>query len=113
VVESVYAHHSVTHIENNLLAFQKLLTGDAGVGFISFLIDVGDQETADSMSSNIQIAIDGMQAYQTTLAETLVNDEAQVITTHADVKKVTDKLKFDFITSLSLELPATSAGDND
>ncbi len=113
VVESVYAHHSTTHIENNLLAFQKLLTGDAGIGFTNYLIDVGDQSTADTMSTNVQLAIDGMQAYQASLAETLVNDENQVTTTHADIKKVTDQLKVDFITSLSLELPATSAGDND
>jgi predicted lipoprotein len=113
VVESVYSHHSIINIENNLLAFQKLLTGETGVGFTHYLIDVGDQDTADSMSTFVQLAIDGVQSYQHTLAETLVKNEAQVTQTHADVKEVTDKLKIDFITSLSLELPATSAGDND
>jgi predicted lipoprotein len=113
VVESVYSHHSVVNIENNLLAFQKLLTGEAGIGFTHYLIDVGDQNTADSMSTDVQLAIDGVKSYQNSLAEALVNNEAQVTQTHADVKKVTDKLKIDFITSLSLELPATSAGDND
>lgn len=112
-VESEYSHHSMNNIENNLLAFQKLLTGDAGIGFIDYLIDVDDQDTADVMSSGIQLAIDGVQSYQNTLAETLVNNEAQVTQTHTDVKAVTDKLKIDFITSLSLELPVTSAGDND
>jgi predicted lipoprotein len=109
----VYSHHSVVNIENNLLAFQRLLTGEAGIGFINYLIDVGDQDTADSMSTDVQLAIDGVKSYQNSLAEALVNNEAQVTQTHADVKKVTDKLKIDFITSLSLELPATSAGDND
>jgi predicted lipoprotein len=113
VVESVYAHHSITNIENNLLAFQKLLTGKTGTGFTHYLIDVGDQDTADSMSTDVQLAIDGVQNYQNSLAEALVNNEAQVTQTHANVKEVTDKLKIDFITSLSLELPATSAGDND
>jgi predicted lipoprotein len=113
IVESVYSHHSIINIENNLLAFQKLLTGEAGIGFTHYLIDVGDQDTADSMSTFVQLAIDGVQSYQHTLAEALINNEAQVIQTHADVKEVTDKLKIDFITSLSLELPATSAGDND
>lgn len=112
-VESEYGHHSVINIENNLLAFQKLLTGESGVGFTHYLIDVGDKDTADSMSTDVQLAIDGVQSYQNTLAETLINNEPKVIQTHADVKAVTDKLKVDFITSLSLELPATSAGDND
>ena len=112
-VESHYSNNAMTNIENNLLAFQRLLTGDVGVGFLHYLIDVGDQDTADSMSGDIQLAIDGVQNYQHTLAETLVNNEAQVTQTHAEVKAVTDKLKIDFITSLSLELPATSAGDND
>ena len=112
-VESEYALNSIINIENNLLAFQKLLTGDAGVGFTHYLIDVGDQDTADSMSAGVQVAIDDVQSYQVTLAEMLVNNEAQVTKTHTDVKAITDKLKVDFITSLSLELPATSAGDND
>jgi len=112
-VESEYSHNSMTNIENNLLAFQKMLSGDVGIGFTHYLIDVGDQDTADTMSGDVQLAIDGVQSYQNTLAETLVNNEAQVTQTHADVKAVTDKLKVDFITSLSLELPATSAGDND
>jgi predicted lipoprotein len=113
IVESVYSHNSIVNIENNLLAFQKLLTGDVGIGFTHYLIDVGAQDTANTISTDVQLAIDGVQNYQNTLAETLVNNEAQVIQTHADVKAVTDKLKVDFITSLSLELPVTSAGDND
>jgi predicted lipoprotein len=113
IVESVYSHHSIINIENNLLAFQKLLTGETGIGFTDYLIDVGDQDTSDSMTTFVQLAIDGVQSYQTTLAEALVSNEAQVTQTHADVKEITDKLKVDFITSLSLELPATSAGDND
>lgn len=113
VVESVYAHHSVVNIENNLLAFQKLLTGEKGIGFTHYLIDAGDKTTANTMSTDAQQVIDNVKAYKDTLAVTLVNNEAQVTKTHADVKKITDKLKVDFITSLSLKLPATSAGDND
>ena len=52
-------------------------------------------------------------SYETSLAETLTNDSAIVLTTHTEVKSITDTLKSDFITSLALELPQTSAGDND
>ena len=70
------------------MAFQKLLTGDTGIGFTHYLIDVGDQDTADSMSTDVQLAINGVQNYQNTLADTLINNEAQVVQTHADVKAV-------------------------
>jgi predicted lipoprotein len=112
-VESLFAHHSVANIENNLLAFQKLLTGGTGIGFTDYLIDEGDETTASMMTADVQQAIVGVQGFQETLGEALINNEAQVTQTHADIKAVTDKLKVDFITSLSLQLPATSAGDND
>ena len=112
-VESNFAMQSISHVTNNLKAFQDLLTGKDGVGFIEYLIDVGDQDTADSMSADVQAAIDDTEAYQTTLAQALLDNEAQVTQTHTKVKAVTDKLKVDFINSLALELPQTSAGDND
>ncbi|MFD2165461.1 imelysin family protein [Thalassotalea euphylliae] len=112
-VESNFAMQSISHIANNLKAFEDLLTGKDGVGFIEYLIDVGDQDTADTMSADVEAAIADTEAYQSTLAEALLNNEAQVTETHTKVKAVTDKLKVDFINSLALELPQTSAGDND
>jgi predicted lipoprotein len=113
-VESRLSANSLDNITNNLLGFEKLLTGDdQGVGFIDYLIDVGDQQTADDMTANITKALDNTQAYEQSLADTLVSNPEQVEQTYDDVKKVTDKLKTDFITSLALELPKTAAGDND
>ena len=77
------------------------------------VVNVGDQDTATTMTTDVEEAITDIQAYQQTLAQTLATNEAQVTQTHSNVKDVTDKLKTDFITSLSLQLPATSAGDND
>ena len=112
-VESIYANNSLDNIENNLLGFQKLLTGGEGIGFTDFLIDVGDSDTATTMTTNVEAAISNVQAYQSTLAQALADNEAQVTESHARVKAVTDTLKADFINSLALELPQTSAGDND
>ncbi|OFC69415.1 imelysin family protein [Alteromonas confluentis] len=112
-VESGYAQRSFAHILNNLIGFQALLTGSDGPGFTDFLIDVGDTDTAETMRDDITTAIENVRAYETTLAEALVQDPDAVTQTHADVKSVTDNLKADFINSLALELPATSAGDND
>ncbi|RLV60306.1 peptidase M75 [Parashewanella curva] len=112
-VESKYAHQSIKHIINNLEAFERLLKGGEGIGFTDYLVNEGDQDTANIMLSDVQKAITSAKAYQTTLAQALENNSEQVTQTHAEVKKVTDKLKTDFINSLALTLPKTSAGDND
>lgn len=112
-VESGFANYSIEHITNNLIGFQRMLTGENGVGFIEYLLDVGDQETADAMTASVESSLEDTQAYQQSLAQALVNNQDQVTQTHQQVKAVTDKLKVDFINSLALELPQTAAGDND
>jgi hypothetical protein len=43
----------------------------------------------------------------------LQQETDKVTDTHTKVKAVTDQLKHDFINKLALELPKSSAGDND
>jgi len=118
-VESKYANHSITNITNNLRALEMFMQGSLSVdeadalGFSHYLIDVGDKVTADILKDYIALAIETSKNYQASLAVTLVDDSDKVLATHGDVKNITDKLKSDFITSLALELPKTSAGDND
>ncbi|WP_206486293.1 imelysin family protein [Thalassotalea sp. G2M2-11] len=112
-VESRYAQQSISHIINNLIGFDRLLTGDNGTGFVDFLINNDASEVADDMTSDVQTAISGAQAYQQSLSTTLIENREQVVQTHTDIKAITDKLKTDFINNLALELPKTSAGDND
>ena len=121
-VESKYSQHSIKNIINNLHGLKEFMQGqvasetsliEGAIGFRDYLIDVGDQETADSIDANIITAITHAQAYEMSLAETLTSDEDKVLQTHSDVKNITDQLKTDFINSLALELPKTAAGDND
>jgi len=117
-VESPLSQTSVSHLINNLTAFQQLFTGQGSdnentIGFDDYLIDVDDQATSDSIIANTQQAIDDLSAYQVSLATRLTQEPAAVETTHANVKAVTDQLKVDFINSLALKLPVTAAGDND
>ena len=65
------------------------------------------------MQANITKALTAIDQLTTSLAVALENTPEQVEQIHTDVKDITDQLKTDFITSLALELPATSAGDND
>ncbi|NKF49326.1 imelysin family protein [Shewanella sp. WXL01] len=112
-VESPIAMHSIENIVSNLQALKALYQGDEGIGFDDYLIDEDAQETADKITTAIDAAIADASAYQASLSQTLTDNEQQVITTHGEVKAVTDQLKSDFINTLALELPQTSAGDND
>lgn len=112
-VESKYSRHSFANIVNNLIGFEKILTGTEGLGFTDYLVDVGDEDTANALTADVTQAINSVNLLEASLADTLVNDPTKVEQSHTEVKNITDKLKADFITSLALELPATSAGDND
>lgn len=112
-VESPYSQNSFNNIYNNLIGFEKLLTGEGLLGFTDYLIDVGDQATADSLQKNTTKTLNELTAVEVTLTEALTTDSTPAVQTHKNVKTISDQLKTDFITSLALELPATSAGDND
>lgn len=118
-VESKYSEHSIENVKHNLEALQMFMQGSLTVdevdalGFSHYLVDVGDEVTADNINDHIALAIEITKNYQDSLATTLETDPDKVLSTHGSVKNITDKLKSDFITSLALELPKTSAGDND
>lgn len=117
-VESPLSAQSISHLIQNLTAFKQIFTGQGTdnsntIGFDDYLIDVNDKATSDAIVASTQQAIDDLTAYQQSLAAQLTNDAAVVETSHGKVKAVSDKLKTDFINSLALKLPATSAGDND
>lgn len=112
-VESPYANYSLENITENLKGFEQFFTGGEGIGFTDYLTHVGDTDTAETMSAAITEAKAQLALYEASLAQTLVASEAQVEQTHQNVKAITDELKTSFIESLALDLPQTSAGDND
>lgn len=116
-LESRHSMQAKEHLISNMKGFEKLFTGNGEnngtIGFDDFLKDVGDLETSQSMSDAIAVVMARLSDSQGTLTEQLNTDASAVEETHAKVKTITDAMKTDFIVSLSLELPATSAGDND
>lgn len=115
-VESTYASHSLENVISNIRALNMIFLGgndEQGVGFDDYLIDVGDQDTADQMRADLAQVTQFAENLQLSLAELLEQDPDQVQQAHDQLKAVTDNMKTDFIQSLALELPATSAGDND
>ena len=115
-VESRFAFNSLQNIINNIQGLNMIFLGgetDSGVGFEDYLIDVGAAETATQMRGDLTVVSEFATALQQSLSELLAQDPQQVQQVHDQLKKVTDNMKTDFIQSLALELPATSAGDND
>ena len=117
-VESALSDQSISHLIQNLTAFQKLFTGQGidetnTVGFDDYLTDVNDQSTSDNIIASTQKAIDDLTAYQVSLSQRLTTDATAVEATHSNVKDITDQMKADFINSLALSLPSAAAGDND
>lgn len=117
-VESPLSQESISHLMANLLAFKQIFTGQGSdstntIGFDDYLINVDDKATSDAIIAATQQAIDDLNNYQVSLSAQLTNDATVVETSHGNVKVVTDQMKADFINSLALKLPTTSAGDND
>ncbi len=113
--ESVYADHSLENIIANLKGLKALyLGGEAdNTGFDDFLNDVGDSDTATRLLTDINAAISHAESLNGSYSTLLSEQTENVEQLHSEVKDVTDTVKTDFIQSLALELPATSAGDND
>ncbi|MCG7533705.1 imelysin family protein [Pseudoalteromonas sp. OOF1S-7] len=117
-VESRFAKHSIENIQANIAAFEQIFLGQGTdtedtTGFDDFLDEQDASQTKDVMLQGIADAKAATEALNGSLQQALSEDTAGVINTHAKVKDVTDQLKNDFIQKLALELPKTSAGDND
>ncbi|WP_111979261.1 imelysin family protein [Algibacillus agarilyticus] len=117
-VESLHSQNSLSNIENNLITLQAVFLGTGSdtastVGFDDLLLGLTDQETVDSMTANIAQALQTTQQLQGSLSDKILTDNSAIIALHADIKQITDIMKTQFIASLALDLPATSAGDND
>ncbi|WP_419177426.1 imelysin family protein [Catenovulum agarivorans] len=124
-VEAKYAKLSNQAIEQNLATFQQLFTGatdslagddEDALGFDDFLKAVGDEETANVIIKAVTDAQATLATIDSDFA-TAINsqnqDYAHYATLHSQIKVATDQLKTHFITSLAVDLPDTSAGDND
>lgn len=115
-IESRLSAHSLQNIRANMVAMQLIFKGgtsDTDVGFDDYLVAVDATDLAVTMATDIQAMIDAIDAFEGDFEAAVVNEPAKVQALYQDIKKVTDNLKSAFITFLSLQLPASSAGDAD
>ncbi len=115
-VESQYARVSADHIRNNLIGFQRVMSGcgDATVGFDALLAAVGAGDIALKIQSQREAALDAADALSSPdLISLLQTDRTGVETLHARLRDLTITLKTEFVTVLDLEIPKVVEGDND
>ena len=122
LIESQYAEHSLENIKANLEGFLALLNN----GMDTLLNNVDLSSVATEMTTHANAAISSIDNYSGTFKDSLVGlDEADCTNStsenrlepacalHADIKKVTDLLKSDFVIALNFAIPQTAEGDND
>jgi len=109
-IETPLSGDSPTWLASNLVGFRALFTGGDGLGMTDLLASVGHEDLANEVIANLDEA-DAAVAEIDASFDTV--DSGKLAAAHAAVKKVTDLLKSDIATVLTLQVPSEAAGDND
>jgi predicted lipoprotein len=112
-VEALPSGASRAAIAANLRGFRRLFTGEAGAGMDDLLVERGEEALVTDLLSKLDAAIALAASDDTPIDEALASDRGSVEALHDAVKAVTDLLKGDVATVLTLTIPAEAAGDND
>ncbi|MDO6746161.1 imelysin family protein [Gilvimarinus sp. 1_MG-2023] len=131
-VESPYAQISNDNIHSNLVGFKRAFNGEA-LGFADIIRTEGFADIADAFNQDIDAAIDLVQSINEPLlaqserilamggeveclnaaANPEVNSAYPACQLHGLLKRITDRLRTDFITIVNLDLPDRGQSDND
>lgn len=132
-VESKYSETSLDNLRANLIAFKRLFNGGAGLGFDDIIVSEGFPDIAQTFSTLTDDALDQIDTMDSSLyAETQAllasgdvqgcensaanPDSVQTVeacSLHGLLKRITDRLRTDFITIVDLDLPERGQSDND
>lgn len=112
-LEHRWADFGAAAISANVEGFRQLFGGGEGTGFDELMAAIDQTALADE----IEAALDGVDAavdaLPAGLADTLTDDPDALQALHDAVKELTDLLKGDFATLLTLQIPTEAASDND
>lgn len=135
-VESPYAQQSLQNVKANLQSFLDLYTGGSGLGFDDLIAQAGGSSTNAGFAGDVNAAIalvDAMLSDSSSLvaeAQRIVdqglaaqcqNSNANPATIqteracalHGYAKRITDRLRTDFVTYVGVDLPDRVQGDAD
>ena len=110
-VEQLLSGTGAASIAANLRGFRVAFTGADGDGFDDLLAGVGHGDLSDQILVETDQAIAAADALTTPLDQAIGGGEVEAL--HAEVKDVTDLIKGDLATVLSLTIPSEADGDND
>ena len=116
-LESLHAKYSKEEVTANRTGFQKLLLGGdvsgANYGFDDYLESLGKTTLAANMKTNVNTAIADAKSISGDLKASLTASKVDGQDLYNKIKAVTDILKGDFATAMSLTVPSEAAGDAD
>jgi len=133
-LESQYAHVSLSNVHNNLLGAKLLMTANGNIGFHDFLVAAGQEDLANRMVSNLDLAITASSNSEITdsfmdviESATLEQRESCINAVAGDVSLLgkvcalgtpviqafTTDLKDQFVLTLNFSVPSSAEGDND
>jgi predicted lipoprotein len=108
-LESPFAGASHRWVASNLKGFRALFTGGDGLGMDDLLTSLDHESLVDAMEH----ALDAADAAAAAMPGAIEDNDAEAARLFAATKAVTDLLKGDVATVLSLQIPVEAAGDND
>lgn len=116
-LESRWAKIGKANLLGNLQGFIQMMEGNlegkAGEGFMKRLETAKHGSLGTAMLADAKATITALEALPDDLSSAVSSHPEQLKAAYQAIKKVTDKLKGDFATVLSLELPQEGAGDSD
>ncbi len=113
-VESRWSAHSKENILANYAGFELVFWGkDGGLGFDDYLEGVQAQELEARIRQSFDAAKAAADAIPGSLEDAVVEQHDLVLAAYTALKGLTDILKTELVSTLSLRVPAEGAGDND
>nr|MBV6630140.1 imelysin family protein [Oceanococcus sp. HetDA_MAG_MS8] len=129
-LESPLSQTSGAHLLVNMRAFRDIFTGvDGSMGINDLLIGVGRQDLADDLITELDLAIDAMEAIEAgagfDAAVAAIDDSTECVNAssnatglapcafHGLIKNAMDIFRAPIVSALGLAIPQAAAGDND
>ena len=96
-----------------LKGLSAIVEGTDSGGFRQVLLGVGEEGIADEFEQTIDVLITQLEEIEEPLADLIETNPEKLDGFQEDLSNLTSLLKWDIATVLEMEIPQTSAGDND
>ena len=112
-VEGLYANISTEFLVANLKGLSAIIDGTDSGGFRQVLLGVDEEGIADEFERTIDVLINQLEEIEEPLVDLIATNPEKLDDLQEDLSDLTSLLKWDIATVLEMEIPQTSAGDND